>query len=349
MKTISTIPKALAAAGLLAVAPILACAGRADEAPPTVLVIHGGAGTISRAEMSAEREAAYRAALTEALETGHRILAGGGAGLDAVEATIRLMEDSPLFNAGKGAVFTAAGRNELDASIMDGAAGKAGAVAAVTTVKNPISAARAVMERTWHVLLAADGADAFAAEIGLETVEPGYFFTQRRWEALQKRRQADGLDPLPAPAGAAEAAPAGPAYGTVGALALDARGHLAAGTSTGGMTNKRYGRVGDSPIIGAGTWADQRCATSGTGQGEYFIRLNVARDVCARARYLGISLAEAGEQVVHGALGEAGGTGGVIALDVDGNVAMPFNTEGMYRGWIGADGVPHVLIYGDED
>ena len=348
MKAVSTnsgpsIPAAFLALGLL-----VACAGRAAEAPPTVLVIHGGAGTITRAEMTPEREAAYRAALTEALETGHRVLAAGGAALDAVEATIRVMEDSPLFNAGKGAVFTAAGRNELDASIMDGATGKAGAVTGVTTVKNPISAARAVMEQTWHVMLAGDGADAFAAETGLETVEPGYFFTRRRWESLQKRRKGDGLEPLPDPEAAAEATAAGVGYGTVGALALDAAGRLAAGTSTGVMTNKRYGRVGDSPIIGAGTWADQRCATSGTGEGEYFIRLNVARDLCARAAYLGIGLTEAGEQVIHGRLTEAGGTGGVIALDAGGNVAMPFNTEGMYRGWIGADGVAHVSIYGDE-
>ncbi len=349
MTTISTTPRRPGAAALLTIALTAACAGQAAEAPPTVLVIHGGAGTITRTEMTAEREAAYRAKLTEALETGHQILAAGGAGLDAVEATIRVMEDSPLFNAGKGAVFTAAGRNELDASIMDGASGKAGAVAGVTTVKNPISAARAVMEKTWHVLLAADGADAFAAQAGLETVEPGYFFTQRRWDALQKRRTGDGLEPLPAPAAAARTSPAGPAYGTVGALALDAKGQLAAGTSTGGMTNKRYGRVGDSPIIGAGTWADQRCATSGTGEGEYFIRLGVARDVCARLAYLELSLAEAADQVIHGALSKAGGTGGVIALDAGGNVAMRFNTEGMYRGWIGTDGVAHVSIYGDEE
>jgi beta-aspartyl-peptidase (threonine type) len=338
----------------VAIAVVAACAGRAEETTPTMLVIHGGAGTISRAEMTAEREAAYRETLNEALQTGHRILAAAGAALDAVEATIRVMEDSPLFNAGKGAVFTAAGRNELDASIMDGATGKAGAVAGVSTVKNPISAARAVMERTWHVLLVADGADAFAAEAGLETVEPTYFFTQRRWDALQKRRQQDGLEPLPAPPAAAEAGVAEPGaadtgHGTVGALALDVRRQLAAGTSTGGMTNKRYGRVGDSPILGAGTWADRRCAVSGTGEGEYFIRLNIARDVCVRLDYLGLSLAEAAEQAIHGALTEAGGTGGVIALDAEGDIAMPFNTEGMYRGWIGADGVAHVAIYGDED
>ena len=347
MKAISRFSRRPATAALLALGLLAALVGRADQAPATMLVIHGGAGTITRAEMTPEREAAYRAALTEALETGHQILAAGGSGLDAVEATIRVMEDSPLFNAGKGAVFTAAGRNELDASVMNGATGKAGAVAGVTTVKNPISAARAVMEKTWHVLLAAEGADAFAAEIGLETVEPGYFFTQRRWDALQKRRQAEGLQPLPTPAAAAEATPVGPAYGTVGALALDSSGGLTAGTSTGGMTNKRYGRVGDSPIIGAGTWADARCATSGTGEGEYFIRLNLARDVCARLGYLGLGLDEAADQAI-GALSQAGGTGGVIALDADGNVAMPFNTEGMYRGWIGVDGVAHVRIYGNE-
>ena len=348
MTTISAPPSRLAPIALLAVATLFACTSEAEEAPPTMLVIHGGAGTITRSQMTPEREAAYRAALTEALETGHRILATGGAGLDAVEATLRVMEDSPLFNAGKGAVFTAAGRNEMDASIMDGATGKAGAVAAVTTVKNPISAARAVMEKTWHVLLAADGADAFAAEVGLETVEPEYFFTQRRWDALQRGREGDGLEPLPAPAAAAEPSHADAGHGTVGALALDAGGALAAGTSTGGMSNKRYGRVGDSPIVGAGTWADARCAVSGTGQGEYFIRLTIARDVCARMAYLGVGLAEAAGQVIHGELSDAGGSGGVVALDADGNVAMPFNTEGMYRGWIGADGVAHVSIYGDE-
>jgi beta-aspartyl-peptidase (threonine type) len=333
---------------LLALTAVAACAGQAEESPPNMLVIHGGAGTITRAEMTAARETAYREKLTEALETGHRILAAGGPGLDAVEATIRVMEDSPLFNAGKGAVFTAAGRNELDASIMDGARGKAGAVAGVTTVKNPISAARAVMEKTWHVLLTADGADAFAAEAGLETVEPDYFFTERRWSSLQRAREREGLAPLARPA-VVEPSPEDPAHGTVGALALDSHGQLAAGTSTGGMTNKRFGRVGDSPILGAGTWADRRCAVSGTGQGEYFIRLTIARDICARVDYLELSLAEAADQVIHGALTEAGGTGGVIALDADGNMATPFNTEGMYRGWIAADGVAHVEIYGDED
>ena len=348
MTTISTTLRASGLAAVAAIALLGSCSGEAQEAATTVLVIHGGAGTITRAEMTPEREAAYRDKLTEALTTGHEILAGGGLGLDAVEATIRLLEDSPLFNAGKGAVFTAAGRNELDASLMDGASGKAGAVAGVTRVKHPISAARAVMEKTWHVLLAADGADAFAAEIGLELVEPGYFFTQHRWDALQKTRRGEGLEPLPPPAGAdVEPAAAGPAYGTVGALALDAGGQLTAGTSTGGMTNKRYGRVGDSPIIGAGTWADSRCATSGTGEGEYFIRLTLARDVCTRLDYLGLSLADAADQAIA-ALGEAGGTGGLIALDSGGNIAMPFNTEGMYRGWIRADGVAHVAIYGDE-
>ena len=216
------------------------------------------------------------------------------------------MEDSPLFNAGKGAVFTAAGRNELDASIMDGASGKAGAVAGVTTVKNPITAARAVMEKTWHVLLAADGADAFAAEIGLETVEPGYFFTERRWEALQTRRAERRAR---AAAGARRGGRArrrrGPPTARWAPWHSTPAGQLAAGTSTGGMTNKRFGRVGDSPIIGAGTWADTRCATSGTGEGEYFIRLTIARDVCARLEYLGLSLAEAADQVIHGALGDS--------------------------------------------
>lgn len=310
---------------------------------PIALVVHGGAGTIRRAELGAERETEYRAQLEEGLLTGYRILAAGGSSLDAVEAVVRIFEDSPLFNAGKGAVFTAAGTNELDAAIMDGDTLAAGAVAGVTTLKNPISAARAVMESSGHVMLAGRGAEEFAASLGLEMVDPRYFFTEERWQALQRRRTPQGPSPG-ADSSAAGPPPAG-GFGTVGALALDRQGRLAAATSTGGLTNKRFGRIGDSPIIGAGTYADQSCAVSATGQGELFIRHTVARDVCARVQYLGQPLRQAAETLIHQVL--APGTGGLIALDRHGNLAMPFNTEGMYRGYVLADGKPVVEIYQD--
>ncbi len=323
----------------VAVLGVAAPPAATPEASTLVLVVHGGAGTMRRAEMSAEVEAAYREKLAQGLLVGHGILRDGGTSLDAVEATIRVFEDSPLFNAGKGAVFTAEGRNELDASIMDGATMRAGAVAAVTNVRHPISAARAVMEQTPHVMLASRGAETFAEGAGLEIVEPSYFFTERRWQQLEKARQKQD-------AGESDAAGEnGSPTGTVGAVALDRFGNLAAGTSTGGMTNKRFGRVGDSPIIGAGTYAGRSCAVSGTGHGEYFIRYAVAYDICARVTYLGSGLARAAEAVVMQRLQEAGGTGGVIALDAEGNLAMPFNTEGMYRGYIRQDGNPHVEIF----
>ena len=299
----------------------------AVEDGPITLVVHGGAGTITRASMTPEREAEYRAKLEEGLLVGYRILAEGGSSLDAVETVVRIFEDSPLFNAGKGAVFTAEGKNELDASIMDGATLQAGAVAGVTIIKNPISAARAVMEQTDHVLLAGPGAEDFARSVGLETVEPEYFFTQRRWDSLQNAKEREKK------------------MGTVGALALDRQGHLAAATSTGGTTNKRYGRVGDSPIIGAGTYANELCAVSSTGTGEYFIRNAVAYDICARARYLDQSVGEAAHAVIHEVLEP--GIGGVITLDAGGEVAMPFNTEGMYRGYVLSDGKPIIEIYRD--
>ena len=332
---------------LVLLAPVLAIGQTADLQEPIALVVHGGAGTIRKADLSEEDEAAYRAKLEEALTTGHRILMRGGSSLNAVESTLRVLEDSPLFNAGKGAVFTANGRNEMDASIMDGASRRAGAVAGVTVVKNPISAARAVMEKTPHVLLAGPGADEFARQSGLETVPPEYFHTDLRWRQLQKRRQEEMEK------GGGEAkrsadlntSPAATYLGTVGAVALDRQGRLAAGTSTGGMTFKKHGRVGDSPIIGAGTWADLSCGVSATGHGEFFIRYAVAHDICARARYLGLSVQEAAEAVVLKDLVEAGGSGGVIAMDAEGIPSMVFNSEGMYRGWIGTDGEPHVAIY----
>jgi beta-aspartyl-peptidase (threonine type) len=310
--------------------------------------IHGGAGTILKSEMSAEREKEYRAKLTEALMTGYGILRRGGGGLDAVEAAIRLMEDSPLFNAGKGAVFTNAGTNELDSSIMDGRTLKAGAVASLKHIKNPISLARLVMEKSKHVMMVGEGAEAFARQQGIELVPNSYFYTEARWKALQREKAAEEKKNKESQkkerqhAGAVDHA-----YGTVGAVALDQGGNLAAGTSTGGMTNKRFGRVGDSPIIGAGTYANNRtCAISATGDGEYFIRLTVAHDLSAMLEYKGLSLKEAADAVID-KVGKLGGGGGLIAIDRGGNIAMSFNTAGMYRGRVGPDEQPVIEIYKD--
>ena len=292
------------------------------------LVIHGGAGTITRKNMSPEKESSYRDKLTEALSAGFEILEKGGSSMDAVETTIRIMEDSPLFNAGKGAVFTNAGTNELDASIMDGSTMQAGAVAGVKTIKNPISAARKVMEETWHVMLAGEGADNFAKKQGLEIVNNDYFYTERRWKALQKAQNSEK-------------------HGTVGCVALDRNYNLAAGTSTGGLTNKRWGRIGDTPIVGAGNYANnQTCGVSGTGQGEYFIRGNMAFDVSALMNYSSLSVEKAARQVID-KLSERGGRGGLIAMDKNGNIAMPFNTEGMYRGYYLNGLKPVINIYND--
>ena len=323
----------------------VATAEDAERSSPIVMVVHGGAGTILKQNMTPELEAAYQEKLSEGLLAGHRILAAGGSSIDAVEATIRIFEDSPLFNAGKGAVFTADGKNELDASIMVGPTRQAGAVAGVTGIKNPITAARAVMEATSHVLLAGKGAELFAAEQGIELVEPSYFFTQRRWDALERAREAERIEIREAEPAEKGPSGSGGVFGTVGALALDREGVLTAGTSTGGMTNKRHGRVGDSPIIGAGTYANEKCAASGTGHGEFFIRYAVAYDICARVELQGMAIAEAAELVINKELKQAGGSGGVIALDNKGNFAMPFNTEGMYRGYIRDDGKPVVQIY----
>jgi beta-aspartyl-peptidase (threonine type) len=310
-----------------------------------VLVVHGGAGTITRASMTPEAEKQYRETLEGALRTGQAMLARGATSLDTVEAVVRVMEDSPLFNAGKGAVFTHDGKNELDASIMDGKTKKAGAVAGVTIIRNPISAARAVMEKSKHVMMAGRGAELFATKMGLEIVDPSYFWTERRWKALQRELEAEEKQNKPN----AEAPRSDEnRFGTVGAVALDHSGNLAAATSTGGMTNKMYGRIGDAPIIGAGTYADNAsCAISATGDGEYFIRLGVARDIAALVQYRGLSVHDASSEVIQNKLTALGGKGGVIVLDAKGNFATPFNSEGMYRGWIGADGVPHVLIYKD--
>jgi len=301
-----------------------------------VFVIHGGAGVIAK-EVTPEKEKAFRAELQRALEAGYAVLKGGGNSLDAVSKAIVIMEDSPLFNAGKGAVFNHDGKNELDASIMDGATLRAGAVASVHRVKNPILLARAVMEKSPHVMLAGDGAEEFAQSIGVTLVDPKYFYTDLRWQQLQealKEEKEKAADPGKAPG-----------HGTVGAVALDQQGHLAAGTSTGGMTNKRYGRIGDSPIIGACTYASAKCAVSATGWGEFYIRANAAHDICARVEYKGEPIAQAAKEVVMEVVPKLGGDGGVIALDAQGNFSTPFNTEGMFRGWIDRDGKIHIAIF----
>jgi beta-aspartyl-peptidase (threonine type) len=319
----------------------------ASAAPKFMFVIHGGAGAIERSKMTPELESQYRAKLTEALEAGYRILRDNGTGLDAVEAAIRIMEDSPLFNAGKGAVFTSAGTNELDASVMDGRTLSAGAVADLKHIKNPISLARMVMEKSQHVMMVGEGAEAFAKQQGVEMMPQSYFYTERRWQELQRiKEQEKGAPPKKSARLDNQIGEEG-RHGTVGAVALDMAGNLAAGTSTGGMTNKRFGRVGDSPIIGAGTYADnQSCAVSATGDGEFFIRAAVAHDISAMVGYKGMSVKDAADRALD-KVKRLGGTGGVIVLDKDGNFATPFNTAGMYRGHIGPDGKAVVEIYKD--
>ncbi len=314
-----------------------------------VLVVHGGAGTITRQNMTPEKEKAYTEVLQQALQAGYTILKKGGTSMDAVEASIRIMEDSPLFNAGKGAVFTHEGKNELDASIMDGRTLKAGAVAGVKSVRNPITLARKVMENSEHVMLTGEGAEQFAKEQKLEIVDPSYFYTEARWKQLQQAKEGEKiqLDHSGDKGSNNEKIfTEGKKFGTVGAVALDGYGNLAAATSTGGMTNKRWNRVGDAPIIGAGTYANNKtCAVSATGHGEFFIRSVVAYDISALMEYKGISLQKAADEVVMKKLVERGGEGGIIAVDAKGNIAMPFNSEGMYRGFIKAAGTPSVLIY----
>ncbi|KQY49896.1 isoaspartyl peptidase/L-asparaginase [Lysobacter sp. Root494] len=313
----------------------------AADKPKTALVIHGGAGVIERSALSAADEREVRAALNRALDAGNAVLAKGGSALDAVEAVVVTMEESPQFNAGKGAVFNAEGRHELDASIMEGHTRRAGAVAGVTTVRNPIRLARAVMEHSPHVMLAGVGAEKFAdTRPELERVKNSWFDTERRRQQLEAAQAKEK-------AGAA-LVEKGKYFGTVGAVALDAQGHIAVATSTGGMTNKRWGRVGDSPVIGAGTWADERCGVSGTGWGEFYIRNAVAHDICARVAYRGDALSVAADEVVNKIVPGAGGDGGAIALDRDGNIAMPFNTSGMYRAWIKPDGSRGTAIFRDE-
>jgi L-asparaginase / beta-aspartyl-peptidase len=300
------------------------------------IVIHGGAGTLPRAEMSGEAERKYRAALSEAIDQGYAVMQDGGTSLDAVTRAVMLLEDNPLFNAGRGSVFTLDGRNEMDASIMEGRTLKAGAVCGLTRIRNPVGLARAVMERSEHVMLAGAGAEEFAASQGISFVPQSYFHTPERWQQLERIRAGEfGLSGHTISH-----------VGTVGAVALDTHGHLAAATSTGGMTGKRFQRIGDSPIIGAGTYADDRsCAVSATGHGEVFIRAAVAHDVCARMRFGGRSVGEAARQVIFGELAALGGEGGVIAIDAHGEIAMEFNSEGMFRASKKADEETQIAIY----
>lgn len=317
------------------------------QEPTFGIVIHGGAGTILRANMTPETESAYRKVLAEAIKVGHAILKNGGSSQEAVEKTIHVMEDSPLFNAGKGAVLTADETIELDASFMHGAQLDAGAISGVRTIKHPISAAIKVMENSPHVMLSGAGADAFAASQGLDIVEPEYFYTERRINALKRVKEAESkekeISSLEAEFIKHQR------YGTVGCVALDLKGNLAAGTSTGGMTNKKWNRIGDAPIIGAGTYANNAtCAISATGWGEFFIRSVVAHDISALMEYKGLSIQEAAHTVIHDKVGGMGGDGGVVGIDWKGNVAMEMNTPGMYRAHMDAVGNLNVKIYKDE-
>ncbi|MDQ3087090.1 MAG: isoaspartyl peptidase/L-asparaginase [Acidobacteriota bacterium] len=358
--------------------PIMSSAQRRDfgelkqlqspQNPKIGFMIHGGAGVIRRGDLSPEKEKAYRAKLEEAVLAGYKALQDGKSGLDAVQIAINLLEDSPLFNAGKGAVFTADGKNELDAAIMDGKTLKAGAVAGLRRVKNPINLARSVMEKSPHVMMIGDGAELFAKEQNIELVPEKYFWTQERWDSLQriikeekeKRNKSKGTSQkLKTEENQKSAVHNSQTlesrllnrdskYGTVGAVALDKDGNIAAGTSTGGMTYKKYGRVGDVPIIGAGTYANnETCAVSATGWGEYFIRLSVAKDISSLMEYRALPIQQAADMVIKQKLQNLGGDGGIIAIDKFGNMAISFNSEGMYRAYINAEGKPIVEIYKD--
>jgi isoaspartyl peptidase/L-asparaginase-like protein (Ntn-hydrolase superfamily) len=324
----------------LAVGLVAGCRTPAPDsgvAAAPVLVIHGGAGVPSKSEITPEREKAYREGLEASLRAGHAVLRTGGSSLDAVAAAVRVLEDNPLFNAGRGAALNHEGEAELDAAVMDGATLHAGAVAGVRRVRNPVDAARAVMEKTSHVLIAGNGADAFAASVGLPLVPNDYFITEPRRQQLRETLEAERRR---------ASLPARNGFGTVGAVALDQKGHLAAATSTGGLAGKKPGRIGDSPIVGAGTYAeDATCAVSATGQGEFFIRHVVAHDIAAQMRYRNRSVGAAANDVVRRKLVAVQGEGAVIALDRRGNFSTPYNSEGLFRGWIGADGNPHTAIY----
>ena len=320
-----------------------------SEKPEFAIIIHGGAGTILKKNMTPEKEAAYKAKLEEAIRVGYEVLKNGGTSLDAVTKTINVMEDSPLFNAGKGAVFTNAETNELDASIMDGKTLNAGASAGTTTVRNPIDLARAVMDNSEHVMLSGQGAETFAEEQGLAIVEPSYFFTENRFQSLQriKDREKTELD-HDAKTAFYDPTIKDSKFGTVGCAALDKNGNLAAGTSTGGMTNKRYGRIGDAPIIGSGTYANnETCAVSSTGWGEYFIIAQVAHDISALMDYKGLSLKEAAK-IVLDKVEDLGGDGGIVAVDKNGNMVAEFNTAGMYRATLNDKGELEIGIYEKE-
>ncbi|MFC1797625.1 isoaspartyl peptidase/L-asparaginase family protein [Pseudomonadota bacterium] len=315
----------------------------ADPGAPVAFAIHAGSGTIRKSDFNESREREVRAALEQAVRAGHQILASGGSSLDAITLAVTMLEDSPHFNAGRGAVFNAEGKNELDASIMDGSNLNAGAVAAVHNIRNPVLLARKVMTDSIHVMLMGEGAEVFARNHDIQFEDDDYFFSEYRWQQLQKAKAKDNPD--------ASYLSETPDHwlSTVGAVALDSDGNLAAATSTGGMTNKRWGRVGDSPIIGAGTYADNRsCAVSATGHGEYFIRATAARDICSRVQYQGVSLADAADAVVNGQLKEMGGDGGIIAVDSKGNISLTFNTAGMYRASVDTTGTVYVAIYSEE-
>lgn len=329
--------------------------GQTPDDQKVVLVIHGGAGTIEKKYMTPEKEKAYHDKLIEALQAGYKAIKAGKTSVDAVQAAINVMENSSLFNAGKGAVFTHDGKNQMDASIMNGANLKAGAVADVSTIKNPIDAARAVMEKSPHVMLACEGAEAFAKKEGCAIVPPSYFYTEERWQQLQRaiEKEKGGKTSVqydPVRNIIYGAGDEDEKFGTVGCVALDESGNLAAGTSTGGMTNKMYDRIGDSPIIGAGTYANNKtCAISCTGWGEFFIRTLAAKTVSDLMEYKGMSLKEAADTVIYHIIPELGGDGGMIALDHDGHFTFPFNTSGMFRGYVTADGTMHVAMYKDPE
>ncbi len=348
--------------GLVAALPLFAASQQtaAPQAHHWSIVVHGGAGVIERPDLGPKGDAAYRESLTKGIEAGAKVLDSGGSALDAVETVLKMFEDNPLFNAGHGAVFTSEGKNELDSSIMDGSNLKAGAVAGVTHTRHPISLARAVMEKSPYVMMAGPGTDAFAKSVGLEQVDPSFFFTEARWQSLVKQLQKDGKPVPPRPVGAPPPGAIDPvafydepgdsrSHGTTGVVALDRSGNLAAGTSTGGLQGKMPGRVGDSPIIGAGTYAsNQSCAVSATGSGEYFIRLGVAREICNLVRFKGMPIQQAADRVIHKELEALHGDGGVIAITPDGQTAFSFNTPGMFRARLAEGGKLEVHIYKDE-
>lgn len=318
---------------------------------PFAIAIHGGAGTIEKSRFTQEKEAAYRAKLTESVEAGYAILEKGGTSLDALTASINILENSPFFNAGKGAVYTHDETHEMDASIMDGKNRQAGAVAGVKHIENPINLARLVMDNSVHVMLSGDGAETFAKSQGVTLVDNTIFDTEHRYKSLKraKAKMKKAKQQKKDYQAAHQSLDVEYKVGTVGAVALDKFGNIAAGTSTGGMTNKRYGRIGDSPVIGAGTFADNAsCAVSATGHGEYFIRYNVAADICARVQYQGKTIDQAGHEVIHDVLMPIGGTGGVIIIDAKGNISLPFNTKGMYRASKSFNQATYVGIFKDD-